>query len=404
MGSLVPLALAAYGAFTAVRLILSYRGRLPSWLLSISILADIGLLLGLIWSFHIQYGQSAAFSLKVPTFIYIFVFIALRTLRFEPIYVVMTGGAAAIGWTAITTLAVATMGKEAITRNLADYIFGEAILIGAELDKILAIVLVTIILALAVRRAQRTLTSAVREETAAREIGRFLSKGVAEVISTAHERIEAGRSTSRHAAVLMLDIRGFTRLSTMLPPAEVVRHLSALHARIIPLIQKEGGVIDKFLGDGVMATFGAVSAAPAPEAAALRALDAILGASVPWQQQVVREVCGAELELNGAIASGDVVFATLGNGERLEYTVIGEAANLAAKLEKHNKIARTCALVEAAAYARGCAQGFAPLTPVFRLDATRVHGVDAAIDLIAFSRPPRDARDPGQRTCLLRAR
>ena len=70
--------IAAYFLFTVARLVLSYRMRLPGWLLVVSMLADTALLLGLIWWFHIQYGQPAAFSLKVPTFIYIFVFIALR--------------------------------------------------------------------------------------------------------------------------------------------------------------------------------------------------------------------------------------------------------------------------------------------------------------------------------------
>ena len=56
------------------------------------------------------------------------------------------------------------------------------------------------------------------------------------------------------------------------------------------------------------------------------------------------------LEVNGAVSAGPVVFATLGGGDRLEYTVIGEAVNLAAKLEKHNKAASTRALTSAATY------------------------------------------------------
>lgn len=80
----VPMALGAYLVFTVVRLGLSYVGYLPGWLLVLSMLVDVGLLLGLIWSFHLQYEQPAAFYLKIPTFIYIFVFISLRALRFDP--------------------------------------------------------------------------------------------------------------------------------------------------------------------------------------------------------------------------------------------------------------------------------------------------------------------------------
>src|SRR5215467_1149376 len=79
----VPLALSGYAAFTAARLWFAHRGFLPGWLLVLSMLVDTALLLGLIWAFHFQYEQPAAFSLKVPTFVYIFAFIALRALRFD---------------------------------------------------------------------------------------------------------------------------------------------------------------------------------------------------------------------------------------------------------------------------------------------------------------------------------
>jgi adenylate cyclase len=102
----VPLALASYAAFTAARLWLAYRNYLPGWLLVLSILADTALLLNLIWSFHQQYGQPAAFSLKVPTFIYVFVFVGLRALRFDYRYVLSAGLFAAMGWALMVVLAV----------------------------------------------------------------------------------------------------------------------------------------------------------------------------------------------------------------------------------------------------------------------------------------------------------
>ena len=80
-----------YGAFTVGRLALAYYWRLPSPLLILSILADIGLLITLIWAFHERYGQTPPFSLKAPTFVYMFVFIALRTLRFDHRYVLLAG-------------------------------------------------------------------------------------------------------------------------------------------------------------------------------------------------------------------------------------------------------------------------------------------------------------------------
>ena len=97
----VPFALAAYVGFTAIRIFLAHRRRLPWWVLLLSVLIDIGLLMGLIWSFHIQYEQPASFYLKVPTLLYIFIFIALRALRFEAGLVVFSGVVAALGWLAM---------------------------------------------------------------------------------------------------------------------------------------------------------------------------------------------------------------------------------------------------------------------------------------------------------------
>ena len=81
-----------------VRLALAYRRIIATWFLAGSVIVDIGLLLLLIWSFHIQYAQPAAFYLKAPTLLYVFLFIALRTLRFDPTYVVIAGVSAAAGW------------------------------------------------------------------------------------------------------------------------------------------------------------------------------------------------------------------------------------------------------------------------------------------------------------------
>lgn len=94
----VPWALGSYLIFTVLRLYLAYRGRLPDTILYTSVVIDMTLLLGLIWSFHIQYLQPPSFYLKAPTLLYVFIFIALRALRFEARFVVFAGIVAAAGW------------------------------------------------------------------------------------------------------------------------------------------------------------------------------------------------------------------------------------------------------------------------------------------------------------------
>ena len=382
LGDPVPTVLSAYFVFTAFRLFLAYRGRIPGWILLISIIVDVGLLLALIWSFHDNYGQPPAFSLKVPTFVYIFAIIAMRALRFDYRYVLAAGVAAAVGWALLVGLAVMESPPDTITRNFSTYLNSNHILIGAEFDKIITVLMVTVLLAAAIRRAQNTLHVAVREETAGKEIRRFLSGGVVDAITQSEHAIEAGEAAERHAAILMLDIRGFTRLSTTLPPKAVVEVLTGFHARIVPIIEKHGGVIDKFLGDGVMATFGAIEPSPTAAADAVRALEEIMAEADLWGHA---PHAGPALEINGAVASGAVVFATLGNGERLEYTVIGEAANLAAKLEKHNKIEATRALVCANTYDLAVAQGYSPTRAHERRGQCRGAGVLEPMDIVALA-------------------
>jgi adenylate cyclase len=159
--------------------------------------------------------------------------------------------------------------------------------------------------------------------------------------------------------------------------------LTSFHARIVPIVQANSGVVDKFLGDGVMVTFGAVAPSETAAADALRALDDILDEALAWQRSLAGPGLETPLHVNAAVASGTVVFATLGDATRLEYTVIGEAVNLAAKLEKHNKVEKTRALFPAATLEAARAQGYVPTAEPRLRPKAAVAGVADAIDLVA---------------------
>ena len=96
----VPVTLAVYAVFTLLRLWLAWHRRLRPWFLALSVVVDITMLMVTIWSFHIQYQAPAALYLKAPTLMYAFILIALRTLRFEPGFVLLAGASASIGWLA----------------------------------------------------------------------------------------------------------------------------------------------------------------------------------------------------------------------------------------------------------------------------------------------------------------
>jgi len=382
---LTPLAIGLYFAATVIRLILAYRMRLGFWLLMGSIVIDMTLLYSLIWSFHLQYMQPPSFYLKAPTLLYVFIFIGLRALRFEARYVVMSGIAASLGWLALIGYVIFSDPANAmITRSYVAYMTSNAILIGAEIDKIISILVVTTILALAVRSARVRLIEAVTGRQANENLSRFFSPEIATHISRAGHQLNAGEGEARDAAILNLDVRGFTRLASMASPQEVMSVLADYQRQMVPIIQRHGGSIDKFLGDGIMATFGATRAQEDYAARALAALEECMQAAASWGEEQRRQG-RPPLMVNGAVASGRIIAGAVGDETRLEYTVIGDAVNLSAKLEKQNKVIGCRALALKETYDAALAQGYRPQGEHRTLAQVTVGGVAAPVDLVAVA-------------------
>lgn len=380
----VPVTLALYAVFTAVRLWLALRHRLTFPFLAASTVIDIAILMITIWSFHLQYQAPAALSLKAPTLMYVFILIALRALSLEPRLVLLAGGTAVTMWLAIVAYAVLdTSQPMAITRSFLTYSMSFSILIGAEIDKAVSILMVTMILAVMLVRARKLLVRAVSERQAADELSRFFAPEVAQKIRSTEAILEAGFGEHRQAAILFVDLRGFTALTTTLDAAGVVRLLADYQDRVIAAVHRHGGSIDKFMGDGVLASFGATVPSDRYAADALMAVEALMAAASSWR--VERAAAGLPgPRINAALASGDVLFGTVGNAIRLEYTVIGEPVNLAAKLEKHCKAEAAAAVVTSQAMRLAVAQGFRPCPHWHERDGAVVAGVQGPVDLALY--------------------
>ncbi|MDA1072373.1 MAG: adenylate/guanylate cyclase domain-containing protein [Proteobacteria bacterium] len=153
-------------------------------------------------------------------------------------------------------------------------------------------------------------------------------------------------------AVMFADVVGFTRLAEQLAPEATVAVLRGLHRRIEKAVFDHGGTLDKFLGDGAMATFGTPRAGPRDAANALGAARAALDAVDKWNAK--RAARGAApVRLSVGLHYGSVVLGDLGSDRRLEYAVIGDTVNVAARIEHLTReldarIALSEALVEQA--------------------------------------------------------
>ncbi len=380
----VPLAFSIYLIFTLIRIYVSFRTMLPVWYLVLSIMMDVALLVGLIFSFHIQYAQHPTFYLKAPTLMYLFLFIALRALRFDPRYVILTGVFGALGWLGLVFYALLHEGGTTrITRNYVEYLTGEAVLIGAELDKLIIILSVTALLALSILRARRTFFAAIRQKNAVKDLSRFFTPEVASSIVDSESRLKAGTGEVREVAVLVVDIRSFTKTAAKLPPETTMRILSLYQKKAAKAILGEGGKIDKFLGDGILATFGAVSDSETYAADALRA--GVELAHILEEESADLEEAGwpMKFEIGVGVAAGPVSVGVVGVRDRLEFTVIGDAVNRAAKLEAANKVQGTRFLSDGTTYSMALRQGYKG--NLIDLKSECVAGINGKVDLVALA-------------------
>jgi adenylate cyclase len=338
----VPVALAAYFAFTALRLVLAHARRMPRWLIYVSAVVDIALLLGVIWSFHLQYRQPPSFYLKAPTLLYVFIFIALRALYFEFQFVALAGVAAALGWLMMVLYVLsADPNGVMITRDYVRYMTSNSMLLGAEFDKVISILMVTGILALAIARSRRLLVRSVTEGITAEELKRFVPDAVARQAAAASHLV-AGDGEVREATIFFSDLENFTGLSEAMEPGALISLLNEYFTLVTEPIERHGGVINQYQGDAILASFNLPN--PLVDHAG-----AALSAALDIQALLARHRFSGGVALGSRIGinTGVVIGGLVGNARRLGYTLHGDEVNLAARLEQLNKDYATRIIVSA---------------------------------------------------------
>jgi len=170
--------------------------------------------------------------------------------------------------------------------------------------------------------------------------GRFVSPEVAhefiEKYAREGKQAELG-GHKRDVVILFSDLRDFTPLSESLPPERLIDVLNGYFSEMVGAIRDHGGMVDKFIGDAVLAVFGLTNG-PSKEESALAAVRAAMEMHkrlAIYNERLRAE--GIELKSGIGIHAGDVVAGYLGSTERLEFTVIGHNVNVAARIESHAK-------------------------------------------------------------------
>ncbi|MCB9743190.1 MAG: HAMP domain-containing protein [Alphaproteobacteria bacterium] len=166
---------------------------------------------------------------------------------------------------------------------------------------------------------------------------RYVDARVAEHLMADEAGMKQGRR--RHAAVLFSDVRGFTSLSEQVEPEVVVQVLNEVFTRLTPVVARWGGVVDKFIGDAMMAVWGVpepvregpLAALPLEVLAVEAALDMLTALDALNEELAARDL--PQLQLGIGVNSGRVIAGPIGSAERQEYTVIGDVVNTAQRAE-----------------------------------------------------------------------
>jgi adenylate cyclase len=180
--------------------------------------------------------------------------------------------------------------------------------------------------------SRRLVLRAVREAEEKAWVRRLFGAYVSEEVA---ERLVAEGETAggrREVVVLFSDIRGFTSYSEAADPAEVVVRLNAYFDAMVGAITEHGGVVDKFIGDAIMAVFGGLVPLEDPSGAALRASREMRHRLVDLNRRWAKEGI-SPFETGIGLHRGEVLQGSIGSADRKDFTVIGDAVNTASRLE-----------------------------------------------------------------------
>ncbi len=282
----------------------------------------------------------AAMQYRFGSFIYFFVLLAAGTLAYSWRTIVAMGTWTTGLWTAGLIVMVflpagdpelAAAIKTALGSNtrLFEVLDPNNVDIGMRIQEVVVFFIVAGTLALGSRRSRQLVldqAAVVRERS---NLARYFSPNVVEELSNNDEPLKTIRT--QDIAVLFVDIVGFTSMAEHRAPQDVIQTLRAFHGRMEREVFRHNGTLDKYLGDGLMATFGTPSTSDRDAGNALKCVTGMIAAMEEWNAERSAQN-EAEVRASFGLHFGEAVLGDVGSS-RLEFAVIGNTVNVASRLE-----------------------------------------------------------------------
>ncbi len=332
-----------------------------------------------------------AMQYRFDNFQYFFIILAAGTLAYSWRTVIAIGTWTAGMWTAGWIIAwwvatpipgISERVAEALSGypDVAEFMDPNSFMPTMRIQQVIVFVMVAVTLGISMRRLNRLLMSNAGLERERANLSRYFSPNVVDELSQNDEPLKQIRKED--VAVLFIDIVGFTKYAAGRDPYEVIEVLRGFHARMETEVFRHHGTLDKYLGDGLMATFGTPVPTPLDASNALGCARAMVGVIDRWNMDR-RRAGEPEIHVGIGVHFGSVVLGDIG-ANRLEFAVIGDAVNVAAKLEALTRDFHARIIVSDAVRARVAEENPSALDAMAGFEAKPrqpVRGVEAPMDI-----------------------
>lgn len=342
-----------------VQYVLRQRLHAP-WIPYVTVSVDVVLMAAAMfgWTYFGSPDLPPQMGLRYGLSIYFYILIAITGFSYSPGLTLWAGACSAAAWVAggiwLAGLPDTLIMVDDLLPDVAAYLavrldpfYVDPYAVGQDAVMLL---IVSSIVAVAVARSRRLV---IRQARAARDranLARYFAPGTVTRLTGGQQMLqEYGAS---RVGVLFADVVGFTRMTEGASASEVIELLRGLHARLETAVFLHDGTLDKFLGDGVMATFGTPEPGPHDAANALAAGREILATVDAWNRE--RIAAGKPpIRISVGLHYGEAVLGNIGSDRRLEFAVLGDVVNVASRLESLTReigcrLVASAELVEAA--------------------------------------------------------